>query len=143
MGIAGIKHQIPRLCFTPRDGLAVIVLTGRIDYFLFTHNFVASLVKSSLRWCFLFSRCLIYKVHIPQAEHSLLYQAQFVLSSTFFKSFSDFFFQIFSDLQALDSFTSSPSNSLVRIPDSSCFVNGFFQVFLIFSISNSYRFSYI
>ena len=67
----------------------IVAAFGRIDYGLFTHNFVASLVKSSLRWCFLFSRCLIYKVHVPQAEHSLLYQAQFFLSSTFFKSFSD------------------------------------------------------
>ena len=50
----------------------------------------------------------------------------------FFKPFSDFFFPIFSDLQAPDSFTSSPSNSLVRIPDTSPFVNGFFQVFLSF-----------
>ena len=44
---------------------------------------------------FLFSRCLIYKVHVPQAEQSLLYQAQFRLSSTFFKSFSDFSFRSF------------------------------------------------
>ena len=55
----------------------IVAAFGRIDYSLFTHNFVASLVKSSLRWCFLFLRCLIYKVHVPQAEHSLLYQAQF------------------------------------------------------------------
>ena len=68
----------------------IVAAFSRIDYGLFTHNFVASLVKSSLRWCFLFSRCLIYKVHIPQAEHSLLYQAQFVLSSTFFKFFQTF-----------------------------------------------------
>ena len=108
----------------------IVAAFDRIDYGLFTHNFVASLVKSSLRWCFLFSRCLIYKVHVPQAEQSLLYQAQFRLSSTFFKSFSD--------LQAPDSFTSSPSNSLVRIPDTSPFVNGFFQVFLILTISISY-----
>ena len=105
----------------------IVAAFGRIDYSLFTHNFVASLVKSSLRWCFLFSRCLIYKVHVPQAEHSLLYQAQFFLSSTFFKSFSDFFFPIFSDLQALDSFTSSPSNSLVRIPDMARNVKHFFR----------------
>ena len=84
-------------------------------------------MKSSLRWCFLFSRCLIYKVHVPQAEQSLLYQAQFRLSSTFFKSFSDFFFLIFSDLQAPDSFTSSPSNSLVRIPDPQGNVNTSFD----------------
>ena len=72
-------------------------------------------MKSSLRWCFLFSRCLIYKVHVPQAEHSLLYQAQFFLSSTFFKSF-----QI---LIQLNFRTSSPSNSLVRIPDAQGNVN--------------------
>ena len=108
----------------------IVAAFDRIDYGLFTHNFVASLVKSSLRWCFLFSRCLIYKVHVPQAEHSLLYQAQLFLSSTFFKSF-----QI---LNRLNFRTSSPSNSLVRIPDTSPFVNGFFQVFLILIISISY-----
>ena len=54
---------------------------------VFTHNFVTSFVKSSLRWCFLFSRCLIYKVHVPHAEQSLLYQAQFCLSRTFFRRF--------------------------------------------------------
>ena len=68
----------------------IVAAFGRIDYSLFTHNFVASLVKSSLRWCFLFSRCLIYKVHVPQAEHSLLYQAQFHLSSTFSNLFQIF-----------------------------------------------------
>ena len=28
MGIAGVKHQITRLRLTPRDGFAVVVLTG-------------------------------------------------------------------------------------------------------------------
>ena len=65
----------------------IVAAFGRIDYSLFTHNFVTSLVKSSLRWCFLFSRCLIYKVHVPHAEQSLLYQAQFCLSRTFFRRF--------------------------------------------------------
>ena len=73
----------------------IVAAFDRIDYGLFTHNFVASLVKSSLRWCFLFSRCLIYKVHVPQAEQSLLYQAQFHLSSTFFKSFQIFLSDLF------------------------------------------------
>ena len=73
----------------------IVAAFDRIDYSLFTHNFVASLVKSSLRWCFLFSRCLIYKVHVPQAEQSLLYQAQFHLSSTFFKSFQIFLSDLF------------------------------------------------
>ena len=73
----------------------IVAAFGRIDYDLFTHNFVASLVKSSLRWCFLFSRCLIYKVHVPQAEQSLLYQAQFRLSSTFSNLFQIFLSDLF------------------------------------------------
>ena len=76
-------------------------------------------MKNSLRWCFLFSRCLIYKVHVPQAEHSLLYQAQFLLSSTFSNLFRFF--------KPLNFRTSSPSNSLVRIPDTQGNVNTSFD----------------
>ncbi|MCO7117825.1 hypothetical protein NIA13_04600, partial [Oscillibacter valericigenes] len=45
----------------------------------------------------------------------------------FFQIFFRFFFPIFSDLQAPDSFTSSPSNSLVRIPDDQGKVNTSFD----------------
>ena len=50
----------------------------------------------------------------------------------FFQIFFRFFFPIFSDLQVLDSFTSSPSNSFIRIPKHAWNVKHFFRVFSSF-----------
>ena len=50
----------------------------------------------------------------------------------FFQIFFRFFFPIFSDLQAPDSFTSSPSNSFIRIPKYTWNVKHFFEFFRVF-----------
>ena len=50
----------------------------------------------------------------------------------FFQIFFRFFFQNLSVFQALDSFTSSPSNSFIRIPKHAWNVKHFFRVFSSF-----------
>ena len=79
----------------------IVAAFDRIDYGLFTHNFVTSFVKSSLRWCFLFSRCLIYKVHVPHAEQFMIIRI--------FSPFVNAFFP-FSSLSAFLPISTPPSS---------------------------------
>ena len=55
-----------------------------------------------------------------------------------FVSLSTIIFVFFKTFQIVYSEETIPCDSLVRIPDTSPFVNGFFQVFLILTISISY-----
>ena len=96
-------------------------------------------MKSSLRWCFLFSRCLIYNVlifvsHLPLRLNALAcgawlsYHTRFRLSTSFFK-----FFSVLTAFPCLFCWLAFPRgqpphrSSLIILPHSASLVNTFFQ----------------